>query len=78
VQPALRAVPPAPFALPPAPCAVQPAVLQRERKRGGGPVPDGQRWSLVVAMILGALVSAKLVHWTNGIPHVLTLVITSI
>lgn len=47
------------------------ALMQRERKRCADPVPDDQRWSLVVAAILGALAGAKLVHWTNEIPHVL-------
>jgi phosphatidylglycerol:prolipoprotein diacylglycerol transferase len=46
-------------------------LLQRERKRSADPVPDEQRWSLVLASIAGALVGAKLVHWTNEIPHVL-------
>ncbi len=45
--------------------------MQRERSRARDPVPDEQRWALVAASILGALVGAKLVHWTNELPHVL-------
>jgi len=47
------------------------ALLRRERRRLGDPVPSDERWSLVVAAILGALAGSKLVHWSNDLPHLI-------